>query len=158
MEAIHSGFLQACADIIDTNSFNAASISLGDCELDQWEIIFSSQGTHRGGMDMAVGDKQPMPTVSNAVMAGEGGFAQQLVDFATWLRIPSGPAVSLARGELWKITRTTSRGFDNDLCITRPDAIEEMHSGFLNARTDIIETNSLNATSFSIADDEFDQW
>lgn len=42
---------------------------------------------------------------------------------------------------------------DNDLlCLTRPDIVSEIHSAYLEAGADIIETNTFNATSISQAD------
>ncbi len=44
---------------------------------------------------------------------------------------------------------------NNDLlCLTRPDVIEEIHRGFLEAGSDLISTNTFNATSISMADYE----
>ena len=41
---------------------------------------------------------------------------------------------------------------NNDLlCLTRPDVIEEIHRGFLEAGSDLISTNTFNATSISMA-------
>jgi len=61
------------------------------------------------------------------------------------------------RGELWKNHSHDLKGFNDGLCITRPDVMEEIHNGFLEAGADIIETNSFNATSISAADYELDQ-
>ena len=44
------------------------------------------------------------------------------------------------------------RGCNDLLCITRPDAISAIHEAYLRAGADIIETNSFNATSVSLAD------
>lgn len=44
------------------------------------------------------------------------------------------------------------KGCNDLLCITRPEAIIEIHRQFLEAGADIIETNSFNATSISMAD------
>ena len=38
------------------------------------------------------------------------------------------------------------------MCLTRPDVIEEIHRKYLEAGADIIETNTFNATSVSMAD------
>ena len=38
------------------------------------------------------------------------------------------------------------------LCLTRPEVIEDIHRKYLVAGADIIETNSFNATSVSMAD------
>ena len=61
------------------------------------------------------------------------------------------------RGELWKNHTHDLKGFNDGLCITRPDIMEEIHNGFREAGADIIETNSFNATTISAADYELDQ-
>src|SRR5262245_55133556 len=38
------------------------------------------------------------------------------------------------------------------LCITQPQAIENIHRGYLEAGADIIETNTFGATSVALAD------
>ena len=43
-------------------------------------------------------------------------------------------------------------GCSDVLCLTRPDVIREIHTAFLAAGADIIETNSFTATSISLAD------
>ena len=43
-------------------------------------------------------------------------------------------------------------GCNEVLVLSRPDLIEELHRGFLEAGTDIVETNSFNATAISLAD------
>lgn len=48
---------------------------------------------------------------------------------------------------------------DNDLLsLTRPDVIREIHAAFLEAGSDIIETNTFNATSISQADYHTEEW
>ncbi|WP_447980379.1 methionine synthase [Candidatus Nitrospira bockiana] len=44
------------------------------------------------------------------------------------------------------------KGCNDLLSITRPDLIEEIHRQFLDAGADIIETNTFNSTSISMAD------
>jgi 5-methyltetrahydrofolate--homocysteine methyltransferase len=44
------------------------------------------------------------------------------------------------------------KGNGDMLCITRPDVIQAIHAAYLEAGADIIETNSLNMTSISMAD------
>jgi 5-methyltetrahydrofolate--homocysteine methyltransferase len=44
------------------------------------------------------------------------------------------------------------KGNNDILSLTRPDVIHDIHSGFLQAGADIIETNTFNATSISQAD------
>jgi 5-methyltetrahydrofolate--homocysteine methyltransferase len=44
------------------------------------------------------------------------------------------------------------KGNGDALCITRPDIIQAIHAAYLEAGADIIETNSLNMTSISMAD------
>jgi 5-methyltetrahydrofolate--homocysteine methyltransferase len=48
---------------------------------------------------------------------------------------------------------------NNDLLsITRPDVIKSIHAAFLDAGSDIIETNTFNATSISQADYHTEKW
>ena len=56
------------------------------------------------------------------------------------------------RGERFKDVPGQMKGNNDLLCLTRPDVIEEMHRKYLEAGADIIETNSFNATSVSMAD------
>ncbi len=44
------------------------------------------------------------------------------------------------------------KGNNDLLCLTRPDIIHEIHTAYLEAGADIIETNTFNATSISMAD------
>lgn len=44
------------------------------------------------------------------------------------------------------------KGCNDVLCITKPDAIKQMHRDYINAGADIIETNSFNCNRFSLAD------
>jgi len=44
------------------------------------------------------------------------------------------------------------KGNSDILCITRPDVIQEIHTAYLEAGADIIETNSLNLTRISMVD------
>jgi 5-methyltetrahydrofolate--homocysteine methyltransferase len=44
------------------------------------------------------------------------------------------------------------KGNNDILVITRPDIIEEIHTKYLEAGADIIETNTFNGTTISMAD------
>lgn len=56
------------------------------------------------------------------------------------------------RGERFKDVPGQLKGNNDLLCITRPDVIGEIHEAYLEIGADIIETNSFNATSVSMAD------
>lgn len=56
------------------------------------------------------------------------------------------------RGELFKNHTIDLKGNNDLLSLTRPDVCKEIHSAFLEAGADIIETNTFNATSISQAD------
>ncbi len=56
------------------------------------------------------------------------------------------------RGERFKDHPKDLKGDNDLLCITRPEAIERIHRGFLEAGSDIIETNTFNGTSIAQAD------
>ncbi len=56
------------------------------------------------------------------------------------------------RGELLKDHPHPLKGNNDILCLTRPDIIKEIHSQYLEAGADLIETNTFNATSISQAD------
>ena len=56
------------------------------------------------------------------------------------------------RGERYKNHEHELKGNNDLLVITRPDVIEEIHTNFLNAGADIIETNTFNGTTISMAD------
>ena len=44
------------------------------------------------------------------------------------------------------------KGCNDVLCITKPEAIKQMHRDYINAGADIIETNSFNCNRYSLAD------
>ncbi len=56
------------------------------------------------------------------------------------------------RGERFKDHPSDLKGNNDLLSITRPDVIAEIHNAYLEAGSDIIETNTFNATSISQAD------
>ena len=56
------------------------------------------------------------------------------------------------RGEQFKNWASPIKGNNDLLSITRPDVIKKIHSLYLDAGADIIETNSFNATTISQAD------
>ena len=56
------------------------------------------------------------------------------------------------RGERFKDHPSDLKGCNDLLSITRPDVISEIHEKYLAAGSDIIETNTFNATAVSMAD------
>ena len=56
------------------------------------------------------------------------------------------------RGELLKDFNKEQKGNNDLLSITKPEVIKEIHRSFLEAGSDIIETNSFNSTSISQED------
>jgi 5-methyltetrahydrofolate--homocysteine methyltransferase len=56
------------------------------------------------------------------------------------------------RGERFAAVNGLLKGNNDLLCITRPDVIREIHTKYLTAGADIIETDTFNATSVSMAD------
>ena len=56
------------------------------------------------------------------------------------------------RGERFADHPSPLKGANDLLSLTRPDVIREIHEGFLVAGADIVETNTFNATSISMAD------
>ncbi len=56
------------------------------------------------------------------------------------------------RGEQFANWNCTLKGCNDILVLTRPDIIKEIHTAYINAGADIIETNSFNANSISLAD------
>ena len=56
------------------------------------------------------------------------------------------------RGERFKDFSSDLKGNNDLLCLTKPEVIREIHEAFLDAGADIIETNSFNSTSISLAD------
>lgn len=56
------------------------------------------------------------------------------------------------RGERFKDWHKDLKGNNDLLVLTRPDVIEKVHGAFLAAGADIIETDTFNATSVSMAD------
>lgn len=56
------------------------------------------------------------------------------------------------RGERFRDHPADLKGNNDLLCLTRPDVIREIHEAYLEAGSDILETNTFNATSISQAD------
>src|ERR1700753_4121942 len=56
------------------------------------------------------------------------------------------------RGELFKAHKHDLKGNNDLLVLTRPDVIGEIHSQYLAAGRDIIETNTFGANAISQAD------
>ena len=56
------------------------------------------------------------------------------------------------RGERFKNWHTDLKGNNDLLVLTQPDIIKAIHTAYLNAGADIIETNTFNATTISMAD------
>ena len=56
------------------------------------------------------------------------------------------------RGQQFKDWKSSIKGNNDLLSITRPDVIKEIHAKYLEAGADIIETNSFNSTTISMAD------
>ena len=56
------------------------------------------------------------------------------------------------RGERFAHINQDVKGNNDLLCLSQPELVREIHGEFLEAGADIIETNSFNATSISMAD------
>ena len=56
------------------------------------------------------------------------------------------------RGERFRDWHKDVQGASDLLCLTQPAIIEEIHTGYLDAGADIIETNTFNAQVISLAD------
>jgi 5-methyltetrahydrofolate--homocysteine methyltransferase len=56
------------------------------------------------------------------------------------------------RGERFAEHELPLKGNHDILCLTRPDVVEEVHRNYLEAGSDIICTNTFNATSVAQAD------
>lgn len=56
------------------------------------------------------------------------------------------------RGDLYKDWPSDLKGNNDLLCLTKPDLIRDIHAQYISAGSDIIFTNSFNATSISQAD------
>ena len=56
------------------------------------------------------------------------------------------------RGTIFSNHPLPLKGCNDVLCITKPEAIKQMHRDYINAGADIIETNSFNCNRFSLAD------
>ena len=56
------------------------------------------------------------------------------------------------RGEQFKDWPSDVKGNNDLLCITKPEVIREIHSQYIEAGADIIETNTFSATTIAMAD------
>lgn len=62
------------------------------------------------------------------------------------------------RGDLFADHSSPLKGCNDLLSITQPEIIREIHESYLKAGADIIETNTFNATSISMADYDLQPW
>lgn len=62
------------------------------------------------------------------------------------------------RGTQFPNPKKDLKGNNDLLCITRPEVIYEIHTQYLEAGADIIETNTFNGTTISQADYELESW
>ncbi len=56
------------------------------------------------------------------------------------------------RGERFRDFSHSLKGNNDLLCLTQPQIISDIHTAYLDAGADLIETNSFNSTSISLAD------
>src|SRR3546814_9291252 len=56
------------------------------------------------------------------------------------------------RGERFADAAHDQRGNNDLLTLTRPDIIRDIHAAYLEAGADLVETNTFNSTSISLAD------
>ena len=56
------------------------------------------------------------------------------------------------RGERFKDHKGDLKGNNDLLSLTRPDIIEAIHKEYLEAGSDIVETNTFSATTIAMAD------
>jgi 5-methyltetrahydrofolate--homocysteine methyltransferase len=68
------------------------------------------------------------------------------------LIMSEGPKEEDYRGELFKNHSIDLKNGNDILCLTQPDLIRKIHRMYLDAGSDIIETNSFNATPISLAE------
>ena len=62
------------------------------------------------------------------------------------------------RGNIFKDFQFDLKGNNDLLSITKPEIVRAIHSEFLEAGADIIETNTFNSTSISQADYHIEEW
>src|SRR5207249_2348392 len=55
------------------------------------------------------------------------------------------------RGELFKNHPSDLKNFNDLFCLVRPGMIEDIHSAYLAAGADIVETNTFNASTIAMA-------
>jgi methionine synthase I (cobalamin-dependent) len=77
------------------------------------------------------------------------GWAETLADINTWTRGCILGQESDFRGERYANHSDDLKGNNDILVITRPDVIYEIHTAYLEAGADIIETNTFNGTIIS---------
>ena len=58
------------------------------------------------------------------------------------------------RGDRFADWPVDLKGLHDILCLTKPEAVRQVHRSYLDAGADIIETNTFNATAISLADYE----
>lgn len=74
----------------------------------------------------------------------DGGFGTMVQQY--------GLAEEDYRGKRFAAWDIRLKGCNDLLCLTRPDVVQEIHSKYLGAGSDIVTTNSFNANALSLAD------
>ena len=82
--------------------------------------------------------------LENRILILDGGMGTMIQGY--------GLAESDFRGERFKDHHAPLLGNNDLLVLTQPQIIEDIHSAYLEAGADIVETNSFNANSISMAD------
>src|SRR5688572_4779210 len=62
------------------------------------------------------------------------------------------------RGEIFKNHPQSVKGNNDALILSQPQIVEEIHNAYFEAGADIVETNTFNSTSISMADYAFEKY
>jgi len=62
------------------------------------------------------------------------------------------------RGDIFKDHPSDIKGNNDALSLSQPQIIRDIHEAYLDAGADIIETNTFNSTSYSMADYGFEKY
>lgn len=82
--------------------------------------------------------------LENRILIIDGGMGTMIQSF--------GLTEKDFRGDKFHSWKKDLKGCNDVLCLTRPDVVTSIHREYLDSGADIIETNSFNATSISMAD------
>lgn len=97
-----------------------------------------------------------LDALSERVLVFDGAMGTQIqsagLEARDFVLHPSNDLSAAARGTAERLAGESLEGCNELLCLTRPEVIESIHLRYLDAGSDLIETNTFGTTSIVLAD------